>query len=263
MKNRVGFENENFGGLMGYGRPHKRMLSQRTLIPMGIGVVLTLVLVFFLAWPRPEIISQRAMGVVKLPNPETAGAVSVEEAIMRRRSIRSYTDEPLSLQDISQLMWAAQGITDPQRRFRAAPSAGATYPLEVYVVVGTVGVTGLASGVYRYDPFDHSLENILEGDLRSSLADAALGQRWVREAPVNIVIAAIYERTTGRYGERGIRYVHMEAGHVAQNLYLQATARGLGMVVVGAFEDDRVQKLLHLPADQRPLYIIPVGHPRV
>ena len=220
----------------------------------------------YLVWFRPNKEDKEvfpAFGVVDLPPPETTGVMSVEEAIARRRSIRSYTDEPLSLQDISQLVWSAQGITDPGRRFRAAPSAGATYPLEVYVVVGTNGVTGLAEGVYHYDPIEHQLENVLRGDLRSSLANAALGQGWVREAPVNIVIAAVYERTTGRYGDRGIRYVHMEAGHVGQNLYLQAVARGLGMVVVGAFHDDQVQALLQLPEDQKPLYIIPIGHPRV
>jgi len=130
------------------------------------------------------------------------------------------------------------------------------------VVVGKNGVIGLTEGVYRYDPFKHRLEYLLKGDLRSELAEAALGQRWVEEAPINIVIAAVYERTTGRYGERGIRYVHMEVGHVGQNLYLQAVARGLGMVVVGAFHDGRVQELLRLPVDQRPLYIIPVGRPR-
>lgn len=203
-----------------------------------------------------------AHGFVELPPPETVGTVSVEEAIGRRRSIRSYTDEPLSLQDISQLMWAAQGITDPARNFRAAPSAGATYPLEVYVVVGYNCVTGLSEGLYHYDPPKHRLEYILKGDMRSSLAEAAVGQSYVREAPIDIVIAAVYERTTGKYGERGVRYVHMEAGHAAQNLYLQATARGLGMVTVGAFYDDQVQGLLQLPEEQKPLYIIPVGHPK-
>lgn len=200
-------------------------------------------------------------GKIKLPEPKYDSNTSVEEAILQRRSIRSYTDEPLSLQDISQLVWAAQGITEPAKGKRAAPSAGATYPLEVYVVVGANGVTGLVDGVYRYDPVEHQLENVLKGDMRSSLADAALGQSWVREAPVNIVIVAVYERTTGRYGDRGIRYVHIEVGHVGQNLYLQAEARGLGMVVVGAFSDDEVQQLLQLPADQKPLYILPIGHP--
>jgi SagB-type dehydrogenase family enzyme len=227
-------------------------------IVVGVAVVVGLATVF-LTRPPGEIIP--AFGKVELPLPETTGLMSVEEAIAQRRSIRSYTDEPLSLQDLSQLLWAAQGITDPARKFRAAPSAGATYPLEVYVVVGSGGVTGLTEGVYRYDPFEHTLENILRSDIRSDLVGAALGQTWVKEAPIDIVIAAVYERTTDRYGDRGIRYVHMEAGHVGQNLYLQAEALGLGMVVVGAFYDDQVQTLLRLPANQKPLYIIPIGHP--
>lgn len=228
-----------------------------------VAVVSVMAITIYLIRLKPaEFEPAEAYGFVELPPPETAGAMSVEEAIRRRRSIRSYTDEPLSLQDISQLMWAAQGITDPAKNFRAAPSAGATYPLEVYVVVGNNCVTGLAGGLYRYEPHGHRLEHILKGDLRSSLAEAAVGQSYVREAPIDIVIAAVYERTTSRYGERGVRYVHMEAGHAAQNLYLQATARGLGMVTVGAFYDDQVQGLLQLPEDQKPLYIIPVGHPR-
>ena len=215
----------------------------------------------YLVLSKPEAQTQEVFGIVELPAPETTGTMSVEEALMRRRSIRSYTDEPLGLHDISQLMWAAQGITEPATGKRTAPSAGATYPLEVYVVVGAGGVVGLADGVYRYDPSNHRLENLLRGDLRTELADAALGQSFIGEAPVDIVVAAVYARTTGRYGDRGIRYVHMEAGHVGQNLYLQAVARGLGMVTVGAFDDDRVQQLLQLPADQKPLYIIPIGHP--
>jgi len=216
----------------------------------------------YLVWFRPPEVSQwDAFGVIELPGPKTVGTMSVEEAILRRRSIRNYANKPLSLEDISQLVWAAQGITDAGQGFRSAPSAGALYPLEIYVVVGANGVTGLADGVYRYDPEGHRLEGILMGDLRSRLADAALGQSPVREAPVCIVIAAVYERTTTKYGERGIRYVHIEAGHVGQNLYLQAVARGLGMVVIGAFQDDLVQSVLSLPAEQKPLYIIPVGYP--
>jgi len=213
-------------------------------------------------WLKPSGFKpQGADGFVEPPPPETVGTVSVEEAI-ERRSIRSYTSDPLSLRDVSQLLWAAQGITDPARNLRAAPSAGATYPLEVYIVVGNNSVTGLNNGLYRYDHYGHRLEHVLKGDFRSSLAEAALGQTWIKEAPINIIIAAVYERTTARYGERGIHYVYMEAGHAAQNLYLQATARGLGMVVVGAFHDNQVQELLQLPKDQKPLYIIPVGHPR-
>jgi SagB-type dehydrogenase family enzyme len=237
-------------------------LARRVLILVAViaaTVATGLFLISFL--PRPRVKVQEAFGIVELPAPKIAGTMSVEEAIAQRRSIRNYSSEPLSLEDISQLVWAAQGITEPQTGKRAAPSAGGTYPLEVYVVVGTNGVTGLAEGVYRYDPFEHRVKNILKGDIRSSLAEAALGQSWVREAPVNIIIAAVYERTTGRYGDRGIRYVHMEVGHAGQNLYLQAVARGLGMVVVGAFDDEEVQQLLQLSADQKPLYIIPIGHP--
>jgi SagB-type dehydrogenase family enzyme len=236
----------------------RRVIKAAAVIIVAAAVV-GIILTYLLARPVTQV--QEAFGVVELPAPQTTGMMSVEEAIARRRSIRNYTDEPLSLEDISQLVWAAQGITEPESGKRAAPSAGGTYPLEVYVVVGTNGVTGLTDGVYRYDPSKHRLENILRGDVRSSLADAALGQSWVKEAPVDIVIAAVYERTTGRYGDRGIRYVHMEAGHAGQNLYLQAVARGLGMVVIGAFDDGGVQQLLQLPADQKPLYIIPIGHP--
>jgi SagB-type dehydrogenase family enzyme len=239
------------------------MFMEKKIVAVIVAIaILAGLAAVYMGWLRPDEKVFPAFGVVELPDPQTTGPMSVEEAILRRRSIRSYTDEPLSMQDISQLLWSAQGITDPgRRRFRAAPSAGATYPLEVYVVVGTGGVIGLDEGLYRYDPFEHRLENRLRGDLRSSLADAAWGQGWVRNAPINIVIAAVYERTTGRYGDRGIRYVHMEVGHVGQNLYLQAEARGLGTVVVGAFRDNQVRDLLQLPVDQRPLYIVPIGHP--
>ena len=203
---------------------------------------------------------QMELVVVELPFPRLKGGVSVEEAIARRRSIRSYRDVPLTLEQLSQILWAAQGITEPERRFRAAPSAGATYPLEVYVVVGEGGVKGLRAGVYRYDPLRHVLVMVKEGNLRVKLSEAALGQPWVRSAPVCLVIAADYSRTTNRYGERGIRYVHMEAGHVGQNVYLEATALGLGTVAVGAFRDEEVKSLLGIPED--PLYIMPIGVPK-
>ncbi|RLC70773.1 MAG: nitroreductase [Chloroflexi bacterium] len=195
---------------------------------------------------------------VRLPSPELKGKVSVEEALLKRRSVRDYRDEPLTLEEVSQLLWAAQGITDP-RGFRAAPSAGATYPLETYLVVGRV--EGLAPGLYHYDPAKHRLVKLNDQDLRVELAAAALGQEWVKEAAVDIVFAAVYERTTQRYGNRGIRYVHMEVGHVGQNVYLEAVALGLGTVVIGAFYDDQVKKVLDLPEDEHPLYIMPVGRP--
>lgn len=198
-------------------------------------------------------------GAVVLPPPTLKGTMSVEEAIKSRRSVRRYSNEPLNLKEVSQLLWAAQGITDPSTGFRASPSAGATYPLEVYLVVGKDGVVELEEGVYRYIPYGHKIEQTLKGDVRSKLSLAALGQEFIEEAPINIVVAAVYERTTGRYGERGIRYVHMEVGHVGQNLHLQGVALGLGMVMVGAFFDDQVQSILNLPKNQKPLYIIPIG----
>jgi len=198
---------------------------------------------------------------IMLPLSRTVGSVSVEEAIQRRRSVRNFTDEPLSLADVSQLLWAAQGVTDASTQRRAVPSAGATFPLQLYAVVGKNGISGFAAGVYRYDPLSRRLERTVGRDVRAGLADAALGQAWVRKAPVSIVVAAVYERTTVKYGERGIRYVHIEVGHVGQNVCLQATALGLGSVPVGAFYDDRVQTVLQLNRREVPLYIIPVGHP--
>ncbi|MEM1553796.1 MAG: SagB/ThcOx family dehydrogenase [Thermoproteota archaeon] len=236
---------------------HKMLFS---LLLIVLVISIALFLYFFLGRSNETVLIE-ARGIIELPMPITRGTMSVEEAILKRRSIRNFLNKPLSLEDVSQLLWAAQGITDPTRGLRAAPSAGATYPLEVYVVVGKNCVTGLSEGLYHYKPDRHVLEHLLEEDLRSSLADAALGQSSIREAPISIIVVAIYERTTSRYGERGIRYVHMEAGHVGQNIYLQAVARGLGTVVIGAFEDSRVQKVLKLPEDQHPLYIIPVGYP--
>lgn len=193
---------------------------------------------------------------VKLPEPRPSGEMSVEEALAARRSVRSYQDEALSLTELAQLLWAAQGIT-AHWGGRTAPSAGATYPLELYAVVGEV--TGLEAGVFHYRPDGHLFVRRTAGDLRGELASAALGQEWVREAPVSLVIAARYERTTGRYGERGVRYVHIEVGHAGQNIYLQAEALGLGTVIVGAFDDQDVKTLLGI--EEEPLAIMPVGRP--
>jgi len=193
---------------------------------------------------------------VKLPEPRHDSGVSIEETLLKRRSVRDYTGEPLTLQEVSQLLWAAQGTTDP-RGFRTAPSAGATYPLKAYLVVGDV--ENLAEGVYRYESAEHKLVKVLDGDWRAQLAGAALGQSPVKEGAVSIVFTAIYERTTPRYGDRGIRYVHIEVGHAAQNVYLQAVALGLGTVVIGAFRDDQVGEILKLPQNEQPLYIMPVG----
>ncbi|MDI6889092.1 MAG: SagB/ThcOx family dehydrogenase [Methanocellales archaeon] len=191
-----------------------------------------------------------------LPAPKLTGEMSLEEAIKKRRSRRSFRDVSLRMDQLSQILWAAQGITE--RFKRAAPSAGATYPLDLYIVAGKI--EGLETGVYHYDPSDHSISLHAEGDLRTDLARACVAQGFIADAPVSMVITAEYERTMQRYEERGIRYVHIEAGHVGQNIYLQAEALGLGTVAIGAFYDDEVAKLLHLPEEHQPLYVMPVGY---
>lgn len=200
-----------------------------------------------------------ALKEIPLPEPRLSGSMSLEEAIATRRSVRSFREAPLELHELSQLLWAAQGITQGQAGFRTAPSAGATYPLEVYIAAGSVN--DLPPGLYKYKAQGHELTELAKGDFRSALHDAALRQRCVKDAPVVIIIAAAYERTMARYGERGIRYVNMEAGHSAQNVCLQAVSLRLGSVVVGAFNDESVKRALSLPQNENPLYLIPIGRP--
>ncbi len=183
--------------------------------------------------------------------------MSLDEALMHRRSVREFSPTELTLPEVSQVVWAAQGVTTTGHR--TAPSAGATYPLEIYLAAGKVD--DLATGVYHYAPDRHRLETVAIGDVRQQLAKAAVDQQWLIRAPMIVVITANYARTTARYGRRGERYVHMEAGHAAENLLLEATALGLGATPVGAFDDTEVSRLLHLPASEAPLYLIPVGQP--
>ena len=191
---------------------------------------------------------------IALPPPHLKGNISIEEALKNRRSIRSFNKEPLCIEDISQLLWSAQGITDTLHgfKFRAAPSAGALYPLEIYAII--------EEGIYRYIPEEHKLILIRKGDFRTKLSNAALSQPVIASAPVDFVITALYERTTKKYGERGIRYVHIEAGHVAEDMKLQAVGLGLGSVPIGAFYDEKVRSIID-SEEEIPLYIIPVGKP--
>jgi SagB-type dehydrogenase family enzyme len=193
---------------------------------------------------------------IALPKPASDSDTSVERALLERRSVRSYREAALTLEQLGQLLWAAQGITDSSGK-RTAPSAMALYPLEVYAVVGNV--KGVSPGVYKYRPQSHELVKTLDGDQRKALSQAATGQMSVSQGAIDIVITAVYERTTRQFGERGIRFVHMEAGHAAQNICLQAVALKLGTVTVGAFNDDDVKKVLELSGDETPLYIMPVG----
>lgn len=194
---------------------------------------------------------------IVLPAPQTQGSMSVEEAMANRRSTRNFSADSLTLQEVSQILWAAQGITETRRNLRTAPSAGATYPLEVFLVSGNID--GLEPGLYRYVPLEHSLHRKGSEDLRDRLYSQALNQSPVRHAPAVIIIAGIFKRTTNRYGSRGEQYVYMEVGHAGQNVHLQAEAIGLGTVVVGAFNDKGVQQVLGLPGDVVPFYLMPVG----
>jgi len=191
---------------------------------------------------------------ITLPKPKETSSFSLEKAIAQRRSERTFINKELSLAQIGQLLWAAQGITGERNGFllRASPSAGALYPLELYVVS--------KEGLFHYLVSTHQLELWIREDLRQALAQAALGQDFIASAPLCIVISAVYTRLSARYGQRGIRYAHMEAGHIAQNIHLQAVALGLGSVPVGAFVDKKVKELLNLPDEEEPLYIIPVGY---
>ncbi|RLJ70023.1 SagB-type dehydrogenase family enzyme [Hydrogenivirga caldilitoris] len=193
---------------------------------------------------------------LKLPQPSYRGRLTLEEALLRRRSVREYLPEPLSLEEVSQLLWAAQGVTDPYG-FRTAPSAGALYPLEVYI--HATYIDGLETGIYRYDPHRHYLIDVKMGNYVRDIYTASLSQAQVLNAPLLMMFFAIFGRTTAKYGKRGIRYVFNEVGHAGQNVYLQATSLGLGTVVIGAFYDEELKSIVGTRRDEEPLYIMPVG----
>jgi len=203
--------------------------------------------------------------LINLPKPKTDSRVSVEAALNGRRSVRTYRNKPLSLAEISQILWAAYGVTEnidnvPSLRggLKTAPSAGALYPLEIYLVVGSV--TNLPSGIYKYLPSEHKLIKISKGDKRIALCRAALGQSMIKNAPASLVFSAVFERTTRKYGKRGReRYVCMDLGHSGQNVYLQAYSLGLGTCAVGAFNDAQVKKVIGMPKEEEPLYLMPLG----
>lgn len=194
--------------------------------------------------------------MINLPVPEYDAKYDLNKAMQHRRSVREFKEDPLTLVEVGQLLWAAQGVTT-LGGFRTAPSAGALYPIESYLVVGQV--QDLNPGIYRYDFRKHILTHMVDGDRRNELAVAALDQTWMAVAPAMLALAAVYERTTERYGERGVRYIHMEIGHAAENVSLEAVALNLGTVVVAAFSDMDVKKALGLPAAEHPLCLMPVG----
>ncbi len=189
---------------------------------------------------------------ISLPKPELKGKRSLEECIYERESIRNYKDQVIEIEKISQILWATQGKKGDKR---TVPSAGATYPLEIYVTLRD-------KGFFNYNVKKHELDLITEEDLSKKLARASLDQHFIAETYMNIIICAEFSRTTWRYGERGIRYVFIEIGHCAQNIHLEAVALGLASVPIGAFEDDQVKEVLKLPKKIEPLYIIPIGYPK-
>lgn len=193
---------------------------------------------------------------IALPPADRQGGPALAAVLAKRRSIREFSGGSLATAELSQLLWAGQGITNAAG-YRTAPSAGALYPLELYVAVAEV--ESLGAGIYRYAPETHRLQPVAPGDRRRQVSQAALSQGWIADSAMVIAIAAIPSRTTRKYGDRGVRYVHMEAGHVAQNVCLQAACLDLAVTPVGAFRDDDVRRVLAMPDEAEPIYLLPVG----
>lgn len=205
---------------------------------------------------KPYKKGERAM---KLTKPDVDGKLSVEKAIFQRRTVRSFRKKTITQQQLSQILWAAQGITEEGGFKRAAPSAGALYPADVYAVVGDKGVQDVPEGVYLYDPGDHAIEKIHDRDEREAVAMASVRQMWMAEAPVIFIITCEYDRITVKYGERGIRYAFIEVGHIGQNIFLQCQALGLVAGIVGAFHDKEVAQSIKAQRNHEPLIIMPIG----
>ncbi len=196
---------------------------------------------------------------MNLMPPVFDGNISLEKAIKQRRSIRSFINKPVSGQQLSQILWAAQGLTDVSGFKRAAPSGGALYPADIYAVVGGNCVENMTSGVYHYRPGNHSISMISEGDRRKDVAVASLRQMWMADAPVLFVVSAEYDRICNKYGQRGIRYALIEMGHIGQNIFLQCQTLGLAAGIVGAFNDREVSDVVGMEKGHEPLVILPAG----
>ncbi|MFX1275872.1 MAG: SagB/ThcOx family dehydrogenase [Promethearchaeota archaeon] len=187
---------------------------------------------------------------IKLIKPKHVGTISIEQCIYMRKSVRAFTDNRIEIEKISQILWAAQGKS---KHRRTVPSAGGTYPLEIFIILKN-------QGLYHYNFLKNLLILKIQGDLNEKLAQASLNQMFIRDAPLNLIICVDYSRTTNRYGKRGKRYVLIEVGHCAQNIHLQCIAMGLESVPIGAFKDEQVKLLLNLPHNLDPIYIIPIGY---
>jgi SagB-type dehydrogenase family enzyme len=238
-------------------------LSRRQICHLGVFFGLTLTTLF--PFQRRRALAQETQSLKKggkimnLVPPILDGNMSLEKAIKRRRTVRSFEGKPISGQHFSQVLWAAQGITGDRGFKRAAPSGGALYPADLYAVVGENCVEGLTAGVFHYKPEDHSVTKTFEGDRRKDVATASLKQMWMATAPVMLVITAEYERICFKYGKRGIRYAMIEMGHIGQNVFLQCQALGLQAGIVGAFNDRDVSEAIGTAKNHEPLVIMPVG----
>jgi SagB-type dehydrogenase family enzyme len=195
---------------------------------------------------------------IKLPAPVTKGTMSVEEALQNRRSTRKFANRSLELAQISQLLWAGDGINNPQGK-RTAPSGKATYPMDLYLVAGERGVTGLAPGLYHYNVADHALDLMAKGDFRTAVAKACNSQVWMTEAPVILVISGDYKRSEVKNGDKALLFTHIEAGLIAQNIFLEAGSLGLGAGIAGGMNDQALGQALKLPPANIPFLVMPVG----
>lgn len=222
-----------------------------------LALIVSLAIVPFTNHPEADAMDTSTKKTIDLPEPQHNSRTAIEQALLERRSQRAYADKHLTLAEISQLCWAAQGVTSPGG-FRTAPSAGALYPLEVFVAAADV--EGLDPGIYRYQPENHRLVLEIRGDQTEALWEAGLHQSAIKQAPAVFVFTAVFERTMRKYHERGKRYALMEAGHAAQNLCLQGVSLDLATVPIGAFDDSRVARTLGLDENARPLYLLPAGH---
>ncbi|UCC59029.1 MAG: SagB/ThcOx family dehydrogenase [Candidatus Bathyarchaeum sp.] len=201
---------------------------------------------------------------IKLPPPKHAEAMSVDDAIRKRRSIRAFSQKPLTMKQLSYLLWASTGVQRKENgyEFRTAPSAGALYPIETYVIVNRV--SGLEKALYHYSIKSHLLEELERGDFSTRIARAALGQEMFQGAAAIFVWTAIFDRSKWKYRQRAYRYVYLDAGHIAQNLALSATSLGLGSCQVGAFYDDEVNNIVGVDgAEESVIYLSAVGYPEV
>ena len=234
-------------------------MKRKTILAL---LAILFILVSFLVVIMRRLNNNKGQAIIKktiidLPQPRFKSQTSVEEALLKRRSVREFKKQSVTLTEISQLLWAAQGITEKTKGFRTAPSAGALYPLEIYLVASYVDL--LPAGIYKYQPDGHLLLKVKEGNYQEDFYKASLRQEAAKEAPAVFVFSAVYERTTQKYGQRGKRYVEIEVGHAAQNVYLQATALNLGTVAIGAFNEEELTKILFFPKEETPLYMMVIG----